>query len=74
LEAARRIRSSGGPGAKLPILALTATATVEDRNACLAAGMNDYLSKPITFDHLRAALARWQGCVHEAEFSARAAS
>lgn len=54
--AARRIRECGDD---TPIVALTANAFAEDRRACLEAGMNDHLPKPIDADALRAALARW---------------
>ncbi len=43
----------------LPIVAMTAHATTEERNRCLAAGMNDHVAKPIDIDILHAALTRW---------------
>ena len=59
LEATRRIRKMGSANRSVPIVALTASATNEDRSACLAAGMDDYLSKPIELRSLREALDRW---------------
>ena len=44
---------------RIPIVAMTAHATPADRERCLAAGMNDYLSKPIQPEHLREMLTRW---------------
>jgi signal transduction histidine kinase/CheY-like chemotaxis protein len=50
---ARRIRElEKGGKSRIPIFALTATGTEEDRWKCLEAGMDDYLSKPIEFDRL----------------------
>ncbi len=59
LEATRRIRSSQGPNADSPIIALTANAMQSDRQACRAAGMNDFLSKPFNRDVLVACLESW---------------
>ena len=58
-EASRRIRSLSPVHSRIPIVALTASATVEDRGACVAAGMNDYLSKPLALDALRKVLEHW---------------
>ena len=56
LEATRRIRQH--PGGQPRIIAMTANAMDSDRQACLAAGMDDYISKPIQVRELRLALER----------------
>jgi PAS domain S-box-containing protein len=59
-EATRLIRDEESRlGRHTPIIAMTANAFKEDREACLAAGMDDYLSKPLRMQTLRAALDRW---------------
>ena len=58
LEATRRIRAVAPDDSPPYILALTANVQKEAQLACLAAGMQDYLSKPVQTEHLIAAMAR----------------
>jgi len=46
-------------GEHVPIVAMTANAQPEDRAACMAAGMDDHVAKPVTLAELRRVLARW---------------
>ncbi len=57
LEATRAIRRSSGRGRNVPIVAMTANAFAADREACLKAGMNGFLPKPVERDDLLSVLA-----------------
>ncbi|WP_310460852.1 EAL domain-containing protein [Sphaerotilus sp.] len=58
-ELASAVRREELPGQRLPIIALTANALSGEAERCRAAGMDDYLSKPVQLDQLGATLARW---------------
>ena len=60
LDATRRICERWADGERPRIIAMTANALQEDREACLAAGMDDYVAKPIRPDALAEALLRTQ--------------
>ncbi len=61
LEATQRICSRWNQSERPPIVALTANALPEDKERCLEAGMDGYLSKPIKLADLRTAVRRWGG-------------
>jgi CheY-like chemotaxis protein len=64
LDASRRICERWPPERRPHIIAMTANALPEDREACFAAGMNDYVAKPIRGDELAAALKRARPIQH----------
>jgi len=68
-EATRQIRAQESQGQRIPIIALTAHAMKGADADCTAAGMDDYLSKPIDRERLHAVLTRWLGAAMEREKS-----
>jgi len=58
-QATREIRRQEDPSVPVPIIALTADVSVENRTRCTDAGMNDFLGKPVLIDTLDSVLARW---------------
>ncbi|HWI11244.1 MAG TPA: response regulator, partial [Burkholderiaceae bacterium] len=61
-EATRRIRAAEqGSGKRVPIVALTADSLATDRQRCLDAGMDGFMTKPVSSAQLSAAIERWTG-------------
>ena len=73
-SATSAIRRAESGGSRIPIIALTADATAAGREACLAAGMDDYLAKPFRREALHATLSRWLGRVAAAAAAAATAA
>lgn len=57
--ASRELRELEQTDRRVPIIALTANAMTDDRAKCIAAGMDDYLSKPVSLEDIRKTLQRW---------------
>jgi len=55
----RRREAAASGGRRIPVIALTANAFHEDADKCFEAGMDDFISKPVTMDRLAAMLVRW---------------
>lgn len=72
-ETTRRLRKGGGPNAGVPVIAVTADTEPEDMSACLASGMNAFVSKPLTPAALLDALSRTLDAA-QAEADAEAAA
>jgi two-component system, sensor histidine kinase and response regulator len=58
-EATRRIRATPGPRQRIPIIAMTASALLEDRERCFASGMDDFITKPVHPEDIAGVLERW---------------
>jgi signal transduction histidine kinase/CheY-like chemotaxis protein len=64
-EATRRLREREHGSQHTTVIAMTASARAEDRERCLQAGMDDYISKPVQFSDLAQVLGRWVGAATE---------
>lgn len=73
LETTRRMRLTEAGQRHVPIVAVSANATENDRRLCLEAGMDDFIPKPVTLEALAAALERWDRPFDEPSLSRFAA-
>jgi len=60
-DATREIRRREGNRRRIPVIAMTAGAMNGDRERCLSAGMDDYITKPVRTEELGKVLQRWSG-------------
>ena len=67
-EATARIRAMEGSSRHTTIIAMTANALQGDKEKCLAAGMDDYIPKPIRQSDLAAAIERWSSTVEPVQY------
>ena len=67
LDAAQKIRERQLVPEEVPIVAMTANVLAGDRAACLAAGMNDHLAKPVSLDDMRSMMERWLAIREDAD-------
>jgi CheY-like chemotaxis protein len=74
VSATMAIRKLTGPERLVPIIALTGNALVGQRESCLDAGMNDYLSKPFEAEDFYAIIDKWDSAKVESEASETATS
>ena len=65
LAATQQIRALDGVRARIPIVGVTANSSEEDREGCIAVGMNDFLPKPVRPQALEAILMRWQDAARD---------
>jgi PAS domain S-box-containing protein len=59
ITATRKIRELNGQNGKIPVIAVTAHSSMKDREKCLAAGMDDYIAKPINIHFLKLTIDQW---------------
>lgn len=64
-EATKAIRAEEGTGKHVPIIAMTAHAMKGDRERCLGAGINDYITKPIKIEELFDVICKWTLLIDE---------
>jgi CheY-like chemotaxis protein len=59
LDTTKELRRREGKSSRMPIIAMTASVMEEDRLKCLAAGMDDFMAKPIQMDELSRMMNKW---------------